>query len=240
MTDFITLACPSCGASLRVSSSTNSLKCDYCGHEHVVRRQGGEIAVEQINTWICPQCGTPTSVGTSFCPKCGFVLARSCPNCMTRVYINAIYCPDCGVNIKEIEEQNLIRQKERQRRRGEINLEIARLNNEISQKRFDPSKRPRRGPINTIIGVVCVILLCLPFVIMGTSGDSSNFTNDKLLAQTGFWIPFIVGIASSIVWFYFEIKRNKIIDEYIQRKVAEENKVMHMISELQEELRQMK
>ena len=42
MNDFITLACPSCGAALSVSTSAASLKCDYCGHEHLVRKKTAE------------------------------------------------------------------------------------------------------------------------------------------------------------------------------------------------------
>jgi len=233
MNNFITLACPSCGASLRVSSSTNSLKCDYCGHEHVVRRQGGAIEIEQKITWICPQCGTPASSGTGFCPNCGFPLASNCPNCMKRVYINAIYCPECGVNITETKQQTHIRQKERQRRRGEIDLEIIHLNNEIAQKRLEMSKLPRRGPIITTIGVLSLFFLCLSMIIMGSSIDSS--TGNFSLATYALGIP---GFALFVVFSYYEINRNKTIDQNKNRNASEEYKLKNRISELQEELGQ--
>jgi predicted RNA-binding Zn-ribbon protein involved in translation (DUF1610 family) len=39
MSDFITLACPSCGGSLRITDDVERFACKYCGREHLVRRR---------------------------------------------------------------------------------------------------------------------------------------------------------------------------------------------------------
>ena len=41
--DFITLNCPSCGGSLKVTESTDRFVCKYCSKEHIIRRQGNII-----------------------------------------------------------------------------------------------------------------------------------------------------------------------------------------------------
>jgi predicted RNA-binding Zn-ribbon protein involved in translation (DUF1610 family) len=39
MTDFITLACPSCGAKIQVVPGSNRYICDYCGSEHILESE---------------------------------------------------------------------------------------------------------------------------------------------------------------------------------------------------------
>lgn len=49
MSDFITLACPSCGGSLRITDDVERFACKYCGREHLVRRRvdrGGHAYVD--------------------------------------------------------------------------------------------------------------------------------------------------------------------------------------------------
>lgn len=43
MADFITLACPSCGAKIQVVPGTNRYVCDYCGSEHILDQPGSVL-----------------------------------------------------------------------------------------------------------------------------------------------------------------------------------------------------
>jgi predicted RNA-binding Zn-ribbon protein involved in translation (DUF1610 family) len=54
MSTLITLSCPSCGGKLDVSPSTPSFACQYCGAEHIVRREAGSILLEAFAG--CPVC----------------------------------------------------------------------------------------------------------------------------------------------------------------------------------------
>lgn len=53
--DFITLACPTCGGKLEISPNTTSLKCPNCGNEHLVRHDAANITLESYAR--CPVCG---------------------------------------------------------------------------------------------------------------------------------------------------------------------------------------
>jgi predicted RNA-binding Zn-ribbon protein involved in translation (DUF1610 family) len=44
MNDFITMTCPSCGASISVTEGPERCRCEYCGNEHMIRP--GTAAVE--------------------------------------------------------------------------------------------------------------------------------------------------------------------------------------------------
>ncbi len=46
--DFITLSCPNCGGRLQVTSDLERFACQYCGHEHIVRREGGMVSLEPV------------------------------------------------------------------------------------------------------------------------------------------------------------------------------------------------
>ena len=46
--DFITLACPSCGGKMHITANIERFACQFCGHEHIVRRSGGVIALEPV------------------------------------------------------------------------------------------------------------------------------------------------------------------------------------------------
>jgi predicted RNA-binding Zn-ribbon protein involved in translation (DUF1610 family) len=54
MSDFVTLICPACGGKLDISPSTASLVCQFCGAEHIVRREAGNILLESFAQ--CPIC----------------------------------------------------------------------------------------------------------------------------------------------------------------------------------------
>lgn len=45
MSDFITLACPSCAGNLDITADADRFTCKYCGRGHLVRRQNGIITV---------------------------------------------------------------------------------------------------------------------------------------------------------------------------------------------------
>lgn len=45
MSDFITLACPSCAGNLEITADADRFVCKYCGRAHLVRRQNGVITV---------------------------------------------------------------------------------------------------------------------------------------------------------------------------------------------------
>jgi len=46
--DFITLSCPNCGGKLNITSDIERFACQFCGHEHIVRRNDGMISLEPI------------------------------------------------------------------------------------------------------------------------------------------------------------------------------------------------
>lgn len=52
MSDFITLACPSCGGSLRITDDIDRFACKYCGREHLVRRE--VVAGRQTHVDLVP------------------------------------------------------------------------------------------------------------------------------------------------------------------------------------------
>lgn len=55
MSDLVTLSCPTCGGKLEITSSINRFACSHCGNEHIVRREGGVIALEAVGKrTTCP------------------------------------------------------------------------------------------------------------------------------------------------------------------------------------------
>jgi predicted RNA-binding Zn-ribbon protein involved in translation (DUF1610 family) len=46
--DFITLSCPNCGGKLNITSDVDRFACQFCGHEHIVRRSGSMISLEPV------------------------------------------------------------------------------------------------------------------------------------------------------------------------------------------------
>ena len=46
--DFITLSCPSCGGKLGITPDVERFACQFCGHEHIVRRSGGMVSLEPV------------------------------------------------------------------------------------------------------------------------------------------------------------------------------------------------
>ena len=46
-TDFISAVCPNCGGKLQVDPSTDKLTCQFCGTEHIIRRNvSGDVTLE--------------------------------------------------------------------------------------------------------------------------------------------------------------------------------------------------
>jgi predicted RNA-binding Zn-ribbon protein involved in translation (DUF1610 family) len=224
MADFITLTCPSCGAALNVSTSASTLKCIYCGNEHLVRKHGGEISLEQSNVWSCPQCGTLTPPGTSFCPKCGFAIARNCPNCKHRIYSNAVFCPECGVNIKDIDQQILMKQAAKKQRCDQINAEIKLLNDEITQA---GNKLPKMS------GGWSILFLGLGGLAMGVYAFSLMAESNS--SNTSFAIPFCVfSIVLLVLALIVIVNRNQTYEKQKKIELVYNNKC-HKINELKNE-----
>ncbi|NMC86137.1 MAG: zinc-ribbon domain-containing protein [Anaerolineaceae bacterium] len=46
--DFITLSCPNCGGKLQITPDIERFACQYCGYEHIVRRNGGIVSLEPV------------------------------------------------------------------------------------------------------------------------------------------------------------------------------------------------
>ena len=46
--DFISLSCPNCGGKLTITPDTERFACQFCGHEHIVRRSGGLVSLEPV------------------------------------------------------------------------------------------------------------------------------------------------------------------------------------------------
>lgn len=53
--EFITLNCPSCGGKLKILPNSETLVCNYCGAEHLVRRAVTGVTLETFAR--CPTCG---------------------------------------------------------------------------------------------------------------------------------------------------------------------------------------
>jgi predicted RNA-binding Zn-ribbon protein involved in translation (DUF1610 family) len=54
-TDFISAVCPNCGGKLKVDPSADTLTCQFCGTEHIIRRNvGGTVTLEAYAR--CPSC----------------------------------------------------------------------------------------------------------------------------------------------------------------------------------------
>lgn len=52
--DFIILRCPKCAGSLKITPGMDSLKCEFCGTECIVRRESNSVALEAFA--CCPTC----------------------------------------------------------------------------------------------------------------------------------------------------------------------------------------
>ena len=48
LSDFITLSCPNCGGKLQLTADIERFACQFCGHEHIVRRGGGAVSLEPV------------------------------------------------------------------------------------------------------------------------------------------------------------------------------------------------
>ncbi len=46
--DFVTLTCPTCGGKLKITSDINRFACGHCGNEHIVKREGGLVAIAPV------------------------------------------------------------------------------------------------------------------------------------------------------------------------------------------------
>jgi hypothetical protein len=54
VSDYITMACPTCGGKLIFTPNSSTLICEYCGTEHMVRGETGSSLLESFGR--CPQC----------------------------------------------------------------------------------------------------------------------------------------------------------------------------------------
>ena len=48
MSDFVTLTCPNCGGSLRITEDIDRFACVHCNNEHVVKRGGGIVSLAPV------------------------------------------------------------------------------------------------------------------------------------------------------------------------------------------------
>lgn len=48
MPDFVTLSCPTCGGTLRITDEIDRFACAHCGNEHQVRRGGGIVSLAPV------------------------------------------------------------------------------------------------------------------------------------------------------------------------------------------------
>lgn len=46
--DFVTLACPNCGGNLKITQDMERFVCQYCGLEHIVRRESGIVSLAPV------------------------------------------------------------------------------------------------------------------------------------------------------------------------------------------------
>lgn len=48
MSEFISLSCPNCGGSLKITADLDRFACSYCGQEHVVKRGEGVVSLAPV------------------------------------------------------------------------------------------------------------------------------------------------------------------------------------------------
>ena len=52
-------------------------------------------------TYSCPKCDSPVTLGHKFCQMCGEKLTISCPHCGTSASSRFSFCTSCGGNLSE-------------------------------------------------------------------------------------------------------------------------------------------
>jgi hypothetical protein len=62
--DFITLSCPNCGGKLNITADVERFACQFCGHEHIVRRNDGGVSLEPVIQMMGQINDNINSVGT--------------------------------------------------------------------------------------------------------------------------------------------------------------------------------
>src|SRR5215211_4009192 len=45
MSDFLSLSCPNCGGSLKITPDIDRFACSFCGREHIVKRGDGIVSL---------------------------------------------------------------------------------------------------------------------------------------------------------------------------------------------------
>jgi len=76
--------CPYCGEEIR----EEAIKCKHCK----------EFLIKSDNSPYdnCPECGSPLSKDSYYCPECGVLYGR-CADCGSPISENSNFCPKCGV-----------------------------------------------------------------------------------------------------------------------------------------------
>lgn len=214
MSDFITLACPSCGGQLKVASNATALVCEHCGNEHLVRRDAGSILLESYAR--CPRCGRNDQV-----QKVTSILSS---------HTQKITGTDRRVEVYVDQGKTRTRTVEVPITRTQITDLASRLSSP-PRPSLQPEPRNSAGCGMVAIGVLFVatsIIVGIPgllaFLYPGT--DSATGPLEELLAQvaTALFIcvfPLVLVAGAGILLIYLGSKKRKTSEEDYQARLAE-------------------
>ena len=197
MNDFISMECPSCGAGLSISPDETVLRCKYCGTEHIIKNDSGQISFDQSNTWICPNpaCKNRSAAGTNHCTKCGTALKRDCPKCSQPIYAGNLFCPMCGADIQQIEREiaqeklkinQLIDEKQQQQKL---------IGDEIQQLGEEASAHHKRilSPFLVVLSVMGGCTICFISPLLLQEGSQSDLVNFAVFSLAFFGLALFIG-----------------------------------------------
>jgi uncharacterized Zn-finger protein len=103
----ISIACPSCTRTLRITEKTISkeVKCQYCGTEFIAQpppKPQPQPAVPEQGTKRCPFCDEIIQEEAKVCRHCKSHLVKTCPYCAEEISAIAKKCKHCGSMLKPL------------------------------------------------------------------------------------------------------------------------------------------
>lgn len=194
----------------------------------------------QIDTWVCPACGTASARGTRHCNRCATQLGIDCPKCGKLTLKNAPFCAECGADLQaEIERQTMER---RAQEAAAVKQRLAALQTQVQAEQQEIGKLERQrssllpwlsatpftnrhlGCLGHLIVVTATFAMALlPLALLGSS----------LLREPGALIVLTIGAAMVGAFLGAMIKR-----KFSQEAILKELETRHLrTAELEAEIR---